>query len=244
MHPQLQQLVVLQEVDLEIIALDKRLKVLPEQMETSRSHLAKDKEQLDNALKGIKEIQKKRSKLEQDVQIENDHMAKIKVRLPAVKTNKEYSAILAEVDAAKQKISALEDEELSIMEILEKEEKKIPDLQNGYKKEEQEFQEFKKQKEAEIARINQDLEARRIKRAEIAKPIEAQWLGLYEKLIKHRGEQVVVLLKEGVCRGCFQQIRPQMAIEIRTGEKVHQCSHCNRILYWVPEPETETAVPK
>ena len=41
-------------------------------------------------------------------------------------------------------------------------------------------------------------------------------------------------------------IQPQVALEVRAGERVHQCQSCDRFLCFIPEPEpqTESAVPK
>ena len=93
MNHQLKQLVSLQEVDLEIQVLQKQLTVIPKQIETSLSHFNKEKKELEIAQQNIEDLIKTRSRLEQDVANVNDRMAKTKVKLPTVKTNKEYSAL-------------------------------------------------------------------------------------------------------------------------------------------------------
>jgi len=175
---------------------------------------------------------------------EKDHMAKVRVKLPNVKTNKEYSAILTEVDAIKSKISSLEDQELELMEVLEEKEKEIPALQDAHGKEAQKFQDFKKQKEAEQARLEKDIEVLRARRQEIAGTLEEEWAHHYENIARRRGEHVVVKLEDGCCGGCYQQVLPQLAIDIKLGEKVSQCNLCSRFLYWVPAPETQAVAPE
>ena len=136
MNFQLQKLVSLQEIDLEISELKKILKLLPEQIESGLIELEGKKKDLKELTALIDSLQKKRNKLEQDVAAENDHMAKTKTKLPAVKTNKEYTAILSEVEAIKEKVSNWETEELEIMEELEVEEAKEPGLKDAFKVEE------------------------------------------------------------------------------------------------------------
>ena len=143
MNPELQQLISLQEIDLEIQALQKHLTEFPKQIETSSAHLNKEKEEFESAQKEIKDLQKTRSKLEQDAASENDKMAKTKVKLPAVKTNKEYTALLAEIEVAKGKVSEIEDQELETMEKLEAKESELPEFKNKFAEEEKKFQEFK-----------------------------------------------------------------------------------------------------
>ena len=170
-----------------------------------------------------------RKQLELDVQGETDHMAKAKMKLPAIKTNKEYSAILTEIDGIKEKITSCEDRELEIMEVLEEKEKTLPGLENEYKEEEKKYQEYKAKKETEAVRVKKELEEFKTQRQEVVRSIDPAWVRSYDRVAKSRGGVAVVGLKEGVCQGCFQRVRPQMAIEIKTSEKMHQCPECSRV---------------
>ena len=242
MNYQLQRLVSLQEIDLDIQALKKQLIEIPKQIETSLSHLNKEKEVLQAAQQEIKNLQKTRSRLELDAAGENDKMAKTKIKLPSVKTNKEYSALLAEIEVANKKISKIEDLELETMETLETKENELPKFEKKFCEEEKRFQEFKKQKEKNATTFNQDISELLNKRDVIIKEIEPRWSSHYEKILEARGGLAVVSIDNVVCLGCHQQILLQTSIEVKLGEKIHQCQHCNRILYFIPEEETEPAV--
>ena len=98
---QLQQLVDLQKMDDEISECRKILDDIPRQLDSARGELEEKKSILKVVMDEIETLQKESKSLEQEVQSENDHMAKAKIKLPAVKTNKEYTAILTEVDAIK-----------------------------------------------------------------------------------------------------------------------------------------------
>lgn len=243
-NPQLQLLIALQETDSEIADWEKGLAAVPVQVESAKSDLAARRKKLDEAEARIKEAQNRRRQLEQEVKIENDHMSKAKLKLPSVKTNKEYTAVLAEVEAIKQKVTGLEDQELELMETLESREKELPGFKAEYQEEEKKFNQYKSQKEAEKSRIEKDLGEARRKREEIVRVIDPKLAQRYEKVLKLRGDQAVAQLSGHICQGCHQQILPQLVIEIRSGEKVFECIHCNRFLYWVPEPVAETAAPK
>ena len=246
MNAQLQKLIDLQAVDLEISELEKALKSIPGQLKSAQSGMEAITRELEQARQVIADMQKKRKQLEMDVQKENDHMAKTKTKLPAVKTNKEYTAILVEVEGIKGKIAKIEDQELEIMETLEEKEKQLPPIAARFKEEEQQYKEYKAKKEAEAERSKKELAAMKAKRQELAGAVEPRWVQNYDKVLKAREGQAVVPIQEGVCQGCFQLVRPQMVIEVKVGEEIHQCPHCSRFLYWIEEPETqdETAVPK
>jgi len=155
---QLQQLVLLQNLDDEIAGHNKLLAEVPTQVDAGRAELDNKKKILATAQEEIKALQDNSKAIESEVQGENDHMAKIKIKLPAVKTNKEYTAILSEVDAVKVKVSELEDKELEVMEALEEKQKAIPEIEKNCNEEDTHFQEYKAKKEGELSRMKKELD--------------------------------------------------------------------------------------
>ena len=248
-HLQLQSLITLQKSDSEIVELEKLLAMIPQQLESAQKDLDDKKGKLKVLLDEIESLKTSRKKFEQDVQEESEHMAKTKTKLPAVKTNKEYTAILHEIDAIKKKVGGIEDQELEVMEQLEEKEAQIPELEAEFKGEEQQFQEYKKNKEAELERLQQERGVALKKQEEMAQAIDPELVMTYNKIKKMCGDDLAVVpLLGDNCQGCHHQIQPQVALEVRANEKIHQCQFCNRFLYSIPEPkketETETAVSK
>lgn len=242
MNPQLEYLVDLQKIDTETAELKALQAAIPGQIESGRSAVEEKTKKLATAQGEIKTLKDKRKKMESDVQAENDHMAKAKTKLPAVKTNKEYQALLSEIDIIKDKVSKIEDEELEIMETLEEREKTLPAFQALINEEEARFQQYKKQKEVESARIQKEIEEALVRREKVIASLEAKWVQSYEKVSKARDGVAVVPLDGNICQGCFQQVLPQMMIDIKNGSEVmHQCQHCSRVLYWIEEPSPEAA---
>ena len=244
MNVQLQQLISLQEVDSKIAELNKRLDVIPGQIASGEKELAEKKGKLNAAEEEIESLKKTRHQIEQDVQVESDHIAKTKGKLTTVKTNKEYTAILHEVDAVKEKIASLEDEELELMESSEVLEKQIPGLESEFKGFEGEFSQYKAQKNAELERFKNELVEVQSKREGILQAIDPKLARDYDKVLKQKGDTAVARVTKGTCQGCHQLIQPQVVIEVKSGDKLHQCQYCYRYLYSIPEPETETVVPK
>ena len=155
---QLQQLVQLQKIDDQILEHKKTLVDIPTQIDSARAELEEKKNILKVVTEEIETLQKQRKDLELEVQGENDHMAKAKTKLPAVKTNKEYTAILTEVDAIKEKVSKIEDMELEVMEALEVKAKEIPGVEKRCKEEDAYFNDYRLKKETEEKRFKQELE--------------------------------------------------------------------------------------
>ena len=239
---QLQQLVDLQKMDDEISECRNILTDIPRQLDSARGELEEKKNILKVVMDEIERLQKERKSLEQEVQTENDHMAKAKIKLPAVKTNKEYTAILTEVDAIKEKVSKIEDKELEIMEVLEIKAKEVPGVEKKCKEEDEHFNTYRQKKENEEKRIKQELEGLEIKRKNLSDLVDTVILKRYQKIFDFREGRAVAGLRENICQGCFQQVLPQTVIEVKVGEKIHQCEGCMRFLFW--EEVSETSVPK
>ncbi len=243
---QLKRLIELQEKDNEINDLRKCLEIVPGQIASGQKDLEGKKGKLNALQEEIDSLKKQRNQLEQDAKTEADHMAKTKTKLPTVKTNKEYTAILHETDAIKAKITEIEDKELEVMELLDAKEQTIPGLEAEFKDEEGQFNQYKKKKEEEQARAKKELEEAEARRAGLANEIDPKFVSLYDKVRESRENLAVVAIKGETCQGCHQNLQPQVALEVRTGEKLHQCQSCDRFLYFIaePEPQTESAVPK
>ena len=239
---QLQQLVLIQKLDDEIVEHRKQLADIPVQIDSELEELTDKKKILSIAKEEIDALQKNRKAIESEVQGENDHMAKAKTKLPAVKTNKEYTAILSEVDAVKKKVEGLEDKELEIMEVLEEKQKGLPAIEKKCKEEDAHFQEYKTKKADELDRVTKEMNPLLAKRETVKSQIDKVIFQRYEKVAKSRGGTAVVSLQENICQGCFQQILPQMVINVKVGESIHQCSSCLCFLYW--EEVSETVMPK
>ena len=165
---QLQQLVDLQKMDDEISECRKILHDIPRQLDSARAELEEKKIILKVVMDEIETLQKERKNLEQEVQSENDHMAKAKIKLPAVKTNKEYTAILTEVDAIKEKVSKIEDKELEVMEVLEIKSKEVPVVEKKCKEEDEHFNAYRQKKETEEKRVKQELGGLEAKRKNLS----------------------------------------------------------------------------
>ncbi len=243
---QLKYLVGLQKKDNEINDLKKCLEIIPGQIASGQKELEGKRGKMNALQAEIDSLKKQRNQLEQDAKTEADHMAKTKTKLPTVKTNKEYTAILHETDAIKAKITEIEDKELEIMELLDVKEQEIPGLEAEFKNEEDQFRQYKQKKEAEQARAQKELEEAEAQRAGLVKDIDPKFVAHYNRILKARENLAVVTIHGETCQGCHQNLQPQVALEVRTGVKVHQCQSCDRFLCFIPEPEpqTETAVPK
>ena len=159
-----------------------------------------------------------------------------------VKTNKEYTAVLHEIETVEREIRTREDQILEEMERAEA-------LGQDVAREEEAFrsvEEAGRTEGAELDARGARLEAERTKvaegRDEVAATIPEKPLQLYQRVAKLRGTGLAEA-RDGMCQACHLKLRPQMWVEIRQNETVFQCAACNRILYYEPPPPTVVVDP-
>ena len=232
MRGQLALLTTLQKLDDRLRSLRREQQALPRQLEAPERAHQEACEELGSVQAEINRNERRQHDLEMELQSTQDALDKVQRKLREVKTNKEYSAVLAEIDAGKQRMMSMEDQLLQLMEQAEqkRQAKRLQEQRvqaaHGALQEQGHIVE----QAAEI--LNQKILAEREKRHQAAVELSAELLKVYENLAAQNDGSVVVQLKDGVCGGCHLKVQPQLVSEIRLQESLHTCPHCRLILLW------------
>ena len=235
MKEQLDLLWELQKIDLEIRSLKesqdgypKEIKRLDGKQEIEREKTHKEKEK-------VEELDKERRQKEGHLSLEQEKMKRTEGRMFEVKTNKEYQALLTEIENLKGTIVREEEEILQLLE-------EIDDLKKSLSKREKEtaaaLARIEGDKKALLEKMTRDREVlkKQMKRREIvAKQLESNLYQLYNTLSERRQGLGVVRVRQETCQGCFVNVPPQMFIEVQKNNALVRCPNCNRILYWEGE---------
>jgi uncharacterized protein len=181
--------------------------------------------------------QKKRRDLENDVKDLKGQIGKYKRQLNEVKTNKEYTALLHEIEETQHKVDALEEgiiAEMLAADDVEEEIKAALHRQGAeedvLKKEKVVLDEKLRETEARFAALSRDREA-------LVPRVPREQLRLYEAISQKKGGTALSPVTGDFCAMCHMRVRPQMLNEIRDKTKVILCEACGRILYWTAKPE-------
>ena len=120
MQEQLNYLIQLQQIDKTIDHIHVNVEENPKKIEQIDLESQGVREILDTFTKEMEEIQKQRRALEREVEEFGEKIKKSQVKLMEVKTNKEYRAMLTEIDELKKVKIGKEDLLLELMEKMEK----------------------------------------------------------------------------------------------------------------------------
>jgi predicted nucleic acid-binding Zn-ribbon protein len=231
--PHLRTLIDLQALDTRIVALETEAARIPKQIASMQAGLLEMRKSLD-ALKARFDAARKdlRAK-EKDLDVVAAKRAKAESRLYEVKTNKEYSAVLVEIEDIKQEKSRTEEEILALMELQERLSADIRDAESRHKTREEQGRQDQAVAGQRLAAVEADLAVVRDERGRLAHDLPKGLLGDYERVLKARaGLAIAPVTAAGVCGGCRVAIRPQAIQEARSGELLTHCESCGRFLYW------------
>jgi predicted nucleic acid-binding Zn-ribbon protein len=232
---QLSLLVKLQEVELAIKQFEAAIAAKPHELDPLIRVLDDTRASATEHRKDLESLDKQRRQLESTIAEEQNNLQKAQRKLLEVKTNKEYSAMLAEIEAFKQKISGHEDAVLHIMELSDLRKQELQELERRVKEAEQMLTDGRRRNELELSVLRKTLAERQRLREETGLQLERPVMELYVRLLNSRKGLAVVGIKNGACQGCFLNLPPQLVQEVRRNDRVLTCSHCQRILYWSGE---------
>lgn len=163
--------------------------------------------------------------------IEQDNVVKAEGRLPAIKTQKEYVAVLKEIDTAKKGNKEIQDriknknEEIAAL-AAEKAEKDAELAAVSARTAERSAL-----IQAQIDEIKANTSAREAQRKELFGQIPPALAKRYQVLIERRNGVAVVLAQKGACSGCNMLLPPQLYNNLYTTREILSCPLCNRLLY-------------
>jgi predicted nucleic acid-binding Zn-ribbon protein len=240
----LQTLIQLQDIDSVILDLQRKIAEFPEIARRLDQQLTDEESKLLTLQSHLEEQEKARRTKEVDVEARIEQIKKYQNQLLQVKTNKEYSALLAEIQGLKNKNSLTEDDILELMEGVERAKKAIVETRRHLEQEKTKIKQAKQEQEAEQVKLQHALAEEQGKHRQLIDKVEDKVLQEYTKLLKLRNGVAVTRVKdEGICNGCHVALTPQMFAEVKTREQLHRCPVCFRFLYWSDErlPDQEGA---
>lgn len=180
----------------------------------------------------LDELKAKHRENEQKIKRINEGIVKTKERMLEVKNNKEYQAMLKEIEMAENSKSEVETEIIALLEELDKlaalvreDEEKLGLARSKYEKERKDMEDALNSIDAEVLKLEE-------KKTEIQNNVPSDLLSRYEK-IKKRGNGVAITsVWKAVCNGCHMNIPPQLYNELQRTSELLSCPNCNRIIYF------------
>lgn len=239
MKEQLSLLIELQKAESEINKINIKCKSLPEEIAKLEEAFSVFEAGLEEDRKKFEDTQQAHREKDEKLKKGQESFKKTKERLNEVKTNKEYQAVLKEIEAFEQKNSEAEDQIIALLEAVDKAKAEFKIKEKEMESYQQRYGEAKKKMEAELHSLGDLLQTCRRKSEKLRGKIPAELLKKYEAIKTLHNTLAVVAVWKEVCGGCYMNIPPQLYIELQRSTELHTCPNCNRIIYWYDQNEAK-----
>lgn len=233
MDGNLQTLINLQAIDTRIAGLEADAARLPREIAAIHAAVEDAKKNAEQAKARLDAARKDQRAKEKDLEVVQAKRSKNEARLYEVKTNKEYSAVLIEIEEIKQEKARMEEEVLVLMEAQERLTGDIREADARFKQRESEGRGQEATLKEQLRGIEADLAGVRTERKELAGKLPTNILADYDRILRARaGLALVPVTKPNFCGACRMTITPQRLQELRAQSSLIPCESCGRYLYW------------
>ena len=233
MKPELERLIQLQRAESELRKVQVDLAKVPQQKAEMEAALARERALLDTAREALNGAQKNKRQHESSLQDLETKRSKYKGQLMDVKTNKEYTAMLHEIESVERDIRGIEDQILVEMEHAESLAVDVKREEAAFKSVEERHRGEAKALDARAKMLEADAARLKAERDQVAATVDEELLSRFERIAKRRGTGVAAA-RDGICQECHVKLRIQMYVELKRNDAITECPACNRILYYEP----------
>ena len=233
MDQKLQTLISLQAIDSRIAALEADAARLPKEIAAIHADVDDAKKQVEQAKARLDAARKDQRAKEKDLEVVQAKRSKNEARLYEVKTNKEYSAVLIEIEDIKQEKAKMEEEVLVLMEAQERLAGDIREAEAHFKRRETEGRSQEATAKERLRVVETELDGVRTERKELAGQLPGPILADHDRILRARGGLALVpVTRPNFCGACRMTITPQRLQELRAQASLIPCESCGRYLYW------------
>jgi len=177
-------------------------------------------------------------RLDLDVKTREAEIAKLRNALNAAKTNKEYAAILTQLNTFKVDSSKLEERELELLSQLDEVKKKETSGAERRESEVAKLVDLKEQAERLEAESKSRLDTLVRQREESAAQVPAKALELFERIsLRNDGQALAMVTRthpkreEFACESCNMTVTLQQVNALMSQNEPVICNNCGHILY-------------
>ena len=228
----IEKLLILQDRDRKIHRVSQELAHISPERDALRAKASATQGQMDAAKMRVKHLESERKQLDLEIEAKKTQIEKYANQQLQTRKNEEYKALAHEIEMAKDAIFKIEDREIVVMEQAEAAQKEVVRATA-------EAGAAKKLVEDQIGLLNQREENLKkeftevtASRAEQAGAVDESTRNRYERILKSKGDNVVVGIEHSSCGGCHMKLQAQILISCQAQTEIVGCPNCGRILYF------------
>jgi predicted nucleic acid-binding Zn-ribbon protein len=238
----LERLIGLQDIETERASVSKTIHDIPQRQAELDARAASARAAVEAARARHASVNTAKRDAEKEMASAEARLAKFRDQQQNVKTNKEYQAMIHEIDTAKADVDKWSEQVLIRMDDADAAAAALKKEEAALKILEAEITEAQKALNGEKTAAEARMAALDGRRAEVAATIQdARALQIVDGFVRNRKGPALSKAVDGFCTECRVRLRPQEFAEVRRNDAIRQCHNCQRILYFVAPPPAAAA---
>ena len=176
-------------------------------------------------------------RLELELKSRDETIAKLRASLNSAKTNKEYAAVLTQLNTTKADSSKIETQSLELLKDIEADEAECRDIQKQIDEQKETLEETRKESEILAIKFQTEIDKIQVDWDEVAQTIPRDSLDMFKRVAEtYDGQAVALVEQQGgtkgaySCGGCFMGITAENVNVLMTRDDIIRCPNCTRIL--------------
>jgi len=229
----------LQEIELQILEVRHRIDRRHRAVEKQQALIAETERRIADEEGRLRKLQIESDQLDLDMKSREEHISKLRQNLNTAKTNKEYSAILTELNTNKADTSKIEERALTLLNEIEKKRAEVDALREERGKEVEKLEELRAQAKSTEQKSQARLDSLQNERDQAAEAVPPRALEFFDRVArKHDGEALAPIMRthpkreEYACEGCNMAVTLEQVNSILSRDEPVTCNVCGRILYF------------
>lgn len=232
MFDTIEKLLILQDRDKQIRRVQAELDHIEPERQMLKNKANAAQAGLEKARQRVRELESRRKDLDLEIEAKKQLIERYANQQLQTRKNEEYRALANEIQTCKSAIFKIEDQEIELMEQGEA-------AQKGVATATQQAAESKALADGQIAQLaareenlRKELSSLQQNRGELASAVDDGSRARYERLMKSKGENVLVGVQHGVCGGCHMRLPTQIIVTCQAQQELVSCTNCGRLLYY------------
>lgn len=231
-------LIALQDIELQIVDIRRQLTAKQRSVTRQATKLREAEQHLAAAQAEVRHAQMEVDAVDVDLKARQSHLARLRDNLNTVRTNKEYAAVLSQLNSEKADANRLEARAFELLAQAEAKRKSLGELEHAVQEERARLENLKRQWEQAQGSFNDRLRALERQREEAAERVGAKALDLFNRISERYDGEVMARVvqvhprrQEFICDGCNMSLAIERANALMTRDDVLTCDNCGRILF-------------
>lgn len=242
MTQHLETIVELEQALDELEDADGRLHGIPDWMRELHDEHATRRAEIEALEQSAEAASRERRAAEGAIQDAQEKLKKFQQQINRVSTQREYGALLQEIDTAKAQIASAEERALSLIDRIEQLQRDLEAQREGFRGLDERYAVEQARWEGEKPAVARQVEELRGRIATLKERLPRGTLSQFERIRERYSDGALAPVRllerpgkgqrEWHCGACSYRVRPQAVVEIRNSGSLVQCESCKRILFF------------